>query len=148
MKTFEIYPKGGTEIATTFRTADAEPSEVAGYPFADFDYRELIAPVDAPPAPVVYEWDNYIDIGPFYDRFGVATMDVVSSADPRIKAILQLTNIRKWIDLTRPDVAQSVNAIAAIVPSVTAEIRARVMRLPVEPHENRAVRVTYFNQQG
>lgn len=65
---------------------------------------------DEVPTPVKpTEW--LIDIGPFFDRFGAAKMAVLTSADAGVKAILADTQVRKWIDLQRADVAQSLSLI-------------------------------------
>lgn len=86
-----------------------------------------------------------IDIGPFYDRFGAAKMAVLTSADAGVKAILQDVNIRKWVDLTRPDVAQSLAYVGSKVPTVTPELQTAILTAPVAPVENVALRKLYFS---
>lgn len=97
-------------------------------------------PPEAPP-PV---WEHYIDIGPFFDRFGVAKMQVLLSTDPMVQAILRDVQVRKWVDLTREDVATALAYISSIIPALTPEIIANVIHLPVEDAENMALRKQYF----
>lgn len=97
----------------------------------------------APPAPpLVWEW--FIDIGPFYDRFGAAKMDVLTSADAGVKAILADLNIRKWVDLKRSDVAQALSYVGSAVPSVTMALQNTILNTPVSDVENLALRKLYF----
>ena len=89
------------------------------------------------------EW--LIDIGPFFDRFGSAKMAVLTSGDPGVQAILKDVQIRKWIDLKLPEVAQSVAYIGTKVAAVTPEVRASIMETPVAEYENLALRRLYFS---
>ena len=89
------------------------------------------------------EW--LIDIGPFFDRFGAAKMAVLTSPDPGVQAILKDTQIRKWLDLKLPEVAQSVVYIGTKVPAVTTELQDTILNTPVAPAENLALRKLYFS---
>ena len=114
---------------------DAEASATAGRPvFVDAPAVEQSAPAG--------EW--LIDIGPFFDRFGPAKMAVLTSADPGVQAILKDTQIRKWLDLKLPEVAQSVTYVGTKVPAVTAELQDAILNTPVAPDENLALRKLYF----
>lgn len=98
---------------------------------------------DIDPAPVnPTEW--LIDIGPFFDRFGAAKMAVLTSTDAGVKAILADTQVRKWIDLQRADVAQSVAYIGTVVAAVTPALQTAILTTPVSPEENLAMRKLYF----
>ena len=101
------------------------------------------APIEraAPPNPT--EW--LIDIGPFFDRFGAAKMAVLTSADAGVKAILADTQVRKWIDLKRPDVVQSILYLSSVIPSITEELRDNILNTPVSEEENSALRKLYFS---
>jgi hypothetical protein len=90
-------------------------------------------------------WQWLIDTGPFYDRFGAVKMSVLTSQDPSIKAIIQDLSIRKWVDLTRSDVAESINYISGIIPGVTPELISSILTDPVMPDEQLALRKTYFS---
>ena len=104
------------------------------------DYSEPPAPL--PPVPPVWTW--YIDLGPFYDRFGAAKMAVLTSADVGIAAIIRDVNIRKWVDLQRPDVAEALAYIGTKVPSVTPALQTQILTTPVTAEEQYALRTTYF----
>lgn len=94
------------------------------------------------PSPV---WTWYIDIGPFFDRFGAAKIPVLTSSDVGVKAILADTQVRKWIDLKRPDVTQSIAYIASVVPSLTAELQDSILNTAVSSEENLALRGVFFS---
>lgn len=86
-----------------------------------------------------------IDIGTFFDRFGAAKLAVLSSSDPTVQAIIRDVQTRKWIDLKRTDVAQSIAYIRTVVPAVTAELATAVLNTPVSEAENFALRKLYFS---
>lgn len=100
--------------------------------------------VPVPPAPPA-EWEWFIDIGPFYDRFGSAKMAVLTSPDAGLKAILADLSIRKWVDLKRSDVAQALAYVGSVVPSVDAALQVGILNTPVADLENRALRKLYFS---
>lgn len=97
-----------------------------------------------PPTPPADPCEWLIDLGPFYDRFGVAKMAVLTSADAGVKAIMADVSIRKWIDLQRADVASALAYIGTVVPAVDATLRAAILTTPVSTEENRALRKLYF----
>lgn len=90
-------------------------------------------------------YERLIDIGPFFDRFGSAKMAVLTSTDPGVQAIIKDTQIRKWIDLSLPEVAQSIAYIGTKVPAVTAEMQEAILLTPVSANENLALRKLYFS---
>ena len=49
-----------------------------------------------PPEPVSNWW---IDVGPFFDRFGAQKWEILSSADLMVQAIVKDCQVRKYIDL-------------------------------------------------
>ena len=100
------------------------------------------APVQEP-EPKAWEW--LIDIGPFFDRFGAAKMAVLTSPDVGVQAILKDTQIRKWLDLKLPEVAQSLSYIGTKVPAVTTELQSTILNTPVGVEENLALRKLYFS---
>ena len=101
--------------------------------------QDTSAPVPAQP------WEWLIDIGPFFDRFGAAKMAVLTSADAGVQAILKDTQIRKWLDLKLPEVAQSVAYVGTKVPAVTAELQDAILNTPVAEAESLALRKLYFS---
>ena len=115
---------------------DAEASAAAGAPVF----------VDAPARPQpAAPWEWLIDIGPFFDRFGAAKMAVLTSADPGVQAIIKDVQIRKWLDLKLPELAQSVAYVGTKVPAVTSKVQGAILNTPVVPAENLALRKLYFS---
>ena len=100
-------------------------------------------PYVAPVAPVdPCEW--LIDIGPFFDRFGATKTAILTSTDVGIKAIVQDTVIRKWIDLQRTDVISALVYIGSQIPAVDTTLQSAILTTPVAEEENMALRKTYF----
>lgn len=110
-----------------------------------YDGTNLTAP-PAPPAPPaqVDPCANLIDIGPFFDRFGSLKMAVLTCTDPGVKAIIADVTIRKWLDLTRPDVAQSLTYIGTVVTALTPAVQHTILTTAVTSVENLALRKLYF----
>lgn len=102
------------------------------------------AGVFTPPAPATDPCAYLIDLGPFYDRAAGAKMAILTSTDATVKAIIGDLNIRKWVDLTRPDVASALTYIGSVVPALTPAIQAAMLATPVAAVENLALRKLYF----
>ena len=87
------------------------------------------------------EW--LLDVGPFFDRFGTAKMAVLASQDATVRALVTDLQVRKWVDLKRPDMAQGIDLLISksLVP---ASAKAGILTAPVTPIENLALRKTYF----
>lgn len=101
---------------------------------------------DVEPEPIpVPGWEWYIDIGPFFDRFGAAKMPVLTSDDVGVQAIIKDTQVRKWLDLRLPEIEQSVQYIASKVPELTTELQDQIVNTKPEGHENLALRKLYFS---
>ena len=86
-----------------------------------------------------------IDIGPFMDRFGSAKLPVLVSTDAIVKAIVQDMMARKWLDLTRSDVASGLAYIGSVVPSVTPTLQTTILTTTVTHDENLALRKLFFS---
>lgn len=121
---------------------DGQEYEVTTTPGGTVIRTIAAAPPEPEAQPDPCEW--LLDTGAFFDRFGAAKLDVLTSADATVKALLQDVSVRKWIDLTRPDVAQGLALIGAAVPSVTAELQTAILTTPVAASENSALRKLYF----
>ena len=90
------------------------------------------------------EW--LIDVGPFFDRFAAAKMPLLMSSNATVQALVKDLQVRKWIDLQRPDVAQGIDALIALgVPGMTAELKTAILTAPVTADENFALRKVYFS---
>ena len=108
----------------------------------DFEDVEPEPTPEPTPAPV---WEWYIDIGPFFDRFGAAKMAVLTSDDVGVQAIIKDTQVRKWLDLRLPEIEQSVQYIASKVPALTTELQDQIVNTKPAEHENLALRKLYFS---
>lgn len=104
------------------------------------DFTEVI---ETPPV-VVDPCEWLLDLGPFYDRFGAAKMPVLTSSDATVKAIIADCNVRKWIDLHNPDVANGLAYIGTVVAALTPAIQTAILTTPVTAEENRVLRRLYF----
>lgn len=96
------------------------------------------------PAEVVPVWEWYIDGGAFMDRFREAKMAILTSADPGVRALIQDLQMRKWIDLKRADVVESLAYIQTKVPLLTNVLIQEILTIPVTESENLALRKLYF----
>ena len=110
--------------------------------YTEGNYRQVPdIPVQVPAQP----WKWYIDIGPFFDRFGATKMAVLTSSDAGVQAIIKDTQVRKWLDLKLPEIASAVAYVGTKVPSVTQELQESILNTPVEEKENLALRKLYFS---
>lgn len=90
------------------------------------------------------EW--LIDVGPFFDRFKTAKMPLLLSTNATVKALLSDIQVRKWIDLKRPDVSQAIDALIALgVTNMTTELKNEILNTPVTAEENLALRKQFFS---
>lgn len=136
IKTYEILEN--QEVINTI-IAD-ENFMLENYPLGN--YREVPnVPAPEPTAPI---WQWYIDIGPFFDRFGSVKMQVLTCSDVGVQAILKDIQVRKWLDLKLSEVQQSLIYVASKVPEVTEELQDYILNTPVADHENLALRKLYF----
>lgn len=137
MQTIEILNDDNEVINTILASEEYAEATYPGH------WRVVETP--APPAPAAPVWEWYIDIGPFFDRFGAAKMAVLTSPDAGVQAILKDTQVRKWLDLRLPEIEQSVQYIASKVPELTAELQAQIVNTKPTEHENLALRKMYFS---
>ena len=134
---YEILDAQGNVENTV--VADAEFMQV-NYPNGSYRLvQDTPAPVPAQP------WEWFIDIGPFFDRFGAAKMAVLTSSDAGVQAIIKDTQIRKWLDLKLPEIASALAYIGTKVPGVTPELQQSILNTPVEEKDNLALRKLYFS---
>ena len=138
MPVIEILNDEQQVVNTTIATEEfAEASYPGKWRLADDQ------PQPEPTPTQVWEW--YIDVGPFFDRFGSAKLAVLTSTNPGVQAILKDTQVRKWLDLKLPEIVQSVDYVASVVPAVTPELKEAILTTPVAEHENLALRKLYFS---
>lgn len=55
----------------------------------------------------------WIDVGPFYDRFGADALAIAASDHGACRAVQTLTGVRKYIDLADQRVASMINMLIA-----------------------------------
>lgn len=87
---------------------------------ADVDFAEMHHPGNWRIVPEIVQeipedpriW--WIDIGPFYDRFGTDVLAIAASDNGACKAVQTLTGVRKYIDLKDPKVAQMIDMLIAM----------------------------------
>ena len=138
MKNINILDGAGTVINTILATEDFAQQHYPG----KWRLSENQPQPEPTPAP---EWEWYIDVGPFFDRFGAAKMPVLTSANVGVQAILKDTQVRKWLDLRLPEIKQSVQYIASKVPELTTELQDQIVNTKPAEHENLALRKLYFS---
>ena len=96
--------------------------------------------------PSVNKTEWIIDIGPFFDRFKTAKMPLLLSTNATVKALLADIQVRKWIDLKRPDVAAAIDALIALgVTNMNTELKNEILDTPVTADENLALRKQFFS---
>lgn len=56
----------------------------------------------------------WIDVGPFYDRFGPDALAIAASDHGACRAVQTLTGVRKYIDLKDPRIGQMIDMLIAV----------------------------------
>lgn len=118
---------------------------VADQDFVDMHYPDAVLLPEPEPASPVDPAQWLIDVGPFFDRFGAAKLQVLASADATVRALVTDLQVRKWIDLQRPDVALGIDLLTTKSVGVTAALKDSILTTPVAAAENLALRKTYFS---
>lgn len=100
---------------TTQAPANTSTSEAEGELRANWTGAIWVdVPYEAPPAPPEPEADPriwWMDVGPFYDRFGPDALAIAASDHGACKAVQTLTGVRKYIDLKDPRVAAMIDML-------------------------------------
>lgn len=69
-----------------------------GMSLATHDHTPFTPPAESPaPEPPAEAW--FINVGPFFDRFGAWKLPILSSADPLVQAVIKDSSVREYIDL-------------------------------------------------
>lgn len=109
--------------------------------------------VPAPPAPEP-EWAWYMDLGPFADRLGAASVAIDLSTEQGVVVIRNDFSRRKWIDLKDPRVIAALWYLAGqphpvlgtlAAPLLTAAAVTTILSTPVPLKDNLALRKLYFS---
>ena len=156
MNYFDLYgwytstPIAGrsTDVAPANTSETTTPGELranfTGYVWVDLPYSA--PPATVPPEPTVEPFEWFIDVGPFFDRFGASKMPLLMSTNATVQALVKDLQVRKWIDLKRADVAQGIDALIALgVPGVNSTLKTSILTTPVTAEENFALRRVYFS---
>ena len=91
-----------------------------------------------------------LDVGPFFDRFNhfnpLVKLNILSSTDVQVQAVIKDLQVRKWVDLTRPDVAGGIDLlIAKGISGVDSTLKNWILTTPSDEQENLALRKQFFN---
>ena len=90
----------------------------------------------------------YVDVGPFFDRFGASMLAVLSTTDPTLKAWITNVNIRKWVFTKHPSIGQAIDMmIAQGIVGVDAALKNAVQNTPARWSEQSALIKLYFPEQ-
>ena len=112
MPVYNVIRKSDLALVSSY--VSEEPVEWGGLEFATHDH---VAQADAPaPAePPLRPEDWYINVGPFYDRFGAYKLPILASTDALVQAIIKDTTVRKYIDLKgrRAELVQAIGLLQA-----------------------------------
>lgn len=84
--------------AEVYRYESGDAVEWGGMEFATHDHTPFVEPAPTPDAPV-NPADWFINIGPFFDRFGAFKLPILASTDPLVQAVIKDSSVRKYIDL-------------------------------------------------
>lgn len=82
-------------------------------------------------APAQYWW---IDVGPFFDRFGQKAIVITSSTDTVVAGLVTLIMPRKYVDLKREDLPQLLGILVTKGIITNAEMQA-VLNTPTTDYE-------------
>lgn len=93
------------------------------------------------PVSIDYTW--FIDIGPFFDRFGAVKMAVLTSTNATVMGLVKDVQTRKWVDLKRADVAQAIDLI--ISTPIAGIDKSAILNTPVTQLEQLALVRAYFS---
>lgn len=105
----------------------------------------IIPTIEVQPPNQNKPWLWFIDVGPFFDRFGAFKIPILVNSDPGVKALITDLQVRKWVDLQNPEVANGLAYISSIIPAFTSDIRLQILTTPVTTEENMALKKLYFS---
>ncbi len=85
-----------------------------------------------------------IDTGSFFDRFGAAKLEVLSSTVPVVAALVKDAQVRNWIDLADPAVGQGIDLIIS-AGGIAGVDKNAILNTPVKPKEQAVLMKVYFS---
>lgn len=115
-----FYDSNGwlSDVEIPGRSTGIEPPEhgekIVGEPYPNWTGVEwsmaiYSEPVAANAAENPSDW--WIDIGPFYDRFGELQIPILASASATVQACIKSSSVRHYIDLKRADLSVMLDLI-------------------------------------
>lgn len=131
MTTYVVTLKAtGAEV---YRYSADAPIEWSGMELATHDHTAQAEPA-APAEPPVVSSEWFINVGPFFDRFGAYKIPILASSDLYVQAVIKDTSVRKYIDLKgrRVELVQAIGLLQSKGFPVTA---ASVLDLKPTPEE-------------
>ncbi len=142
--TGRVFDDGGNRVTegVSYSTTDTAPEQPGWYSGPDPD---LPPPVSGP------SWDDdlpdeyyWIDVGPFFDRFGAKALAITSSSNATVQGLVTLILPRKYVDLKRSDLPLMVGLLqqmglidaadfAGVMNPITTEAERHIKGLQ-QPH--------------
>lgn len=111
------------------------------------EQKAYFAPLEPeePPKEPIPVFAFYLDIGPFFDRFGTKKLPVLVAAktDPLVGALIDDIKVRKWVDIQNEQVGQGLDILIQ-KGLITADDKAIILS-PIQPEENLALRTQFYN---
>ena len=120
-----------TDGGEVTRYAAQAVTEIDGYPFSDFDHIEYIEDEQVYPVdPVLWR----IDVGSFFDRFGDAKVENLSSENPIVKAMITDASVRKYISLIerKEELTQMLGLLQTLIPGISLDVTAILETEPTD----------------
>lgn len=132
------------ENTSTAETEGEPRANWTGVAWVELPYEVPPEPVDPEPQEDERLW--WIDVGPFYDRFGPDALAIAASDHGACKAVQTLTGVRKYIWLKDPRVAAMIDMLIATnqpeaqpwAPGsgpMTLEKKAAILETPTTEYE-------------
>ena len=75
-----------------------------------------------------------IDVGSFFDRFGEAKLEILSSENAVVKAMIMDASVRKYIALSerKDELAQMLALLQSLVPGISLDVAAILETEPTD----------------
>ena len=106
---------------------DAESPVSPGW-FYDAAAGAFTAPAEPEPAPEA----RHISLGAFFDRIGPGRYAILADANPLVQALIRDVSVRKYIDLSRDDLAAGLQMLVDAGHAIDVQT---ILSSPVLPGE-------------
>jgi hypothetical protein len=140
MTTYIVYDKSTRQEVYAYGAVQVSNTELYPLDLYNHEPQDQLNPTLPQPGDLATKW--LMDIGPFFDRFDTFKLKILASTDPTVIAIVKDVQSRKWVDLRRPDVANSIDLLISKT-LCTPELKASILETPVNHMEQVAMLVTY-----